>query len=218
MEGSIDEVELVIVPVAHVSKRSAALAHKAILETAPDVIGLELCRERLASIAQGKGKADFMMLLSHPTSFLMFIAQQLIGRAWKVRPGLEMIYALRASAKVGKPVILLDRPIRAIAKDIEKIPLREKLGLLFWGNPLEKNLTLNELMEPQNLSSLLLRMKEDFPVSYSVFVESRNRHMFRSLLARNPASAVIVVGAAHVPGIAALARDSDRKINVRIAK
>jgi len=128
--------------------------------------------------------------------------------------------ALRAAGDTATPVALLDKPIRLIAKDIEKIPLREKIGLIFSGgiSPLPKKATLSDLMKPEVLNLLLAKMKKDFPVSYKVFVDSRNRYMLRKLLAHKPESAVVVVGAAHVPGIMELAKKSEQKINLKVVE
>ena len=110
--------------------------------------------------------------------------------------------------------------IRITAKEIEKIPLREKFGMLLSGgkNPFGKKISLRELMEPENLEVLLSKLEKDFPVSYNVFVDSRNRYMFRKLLAYKPETAVVVVGAAHVPGLLKLAKESGEDISVSVAR
>ena len=219
----MEKMELTIVPVAHISKASAELARETIEKENPQLIGLELCGERLEGIAKGgRRNPDIRMLISRPTTAVMFIVQQLIGKWWKIEPGMEMKEALRASAEIGKPVALLDRPIRAIARDIEKIPLKEKIGMVFsggFGLPKGKK-TLKELMQPETINRILEKMKKDFPVSYDVFVESRNRYMFGKLLSHKPSTAVIVVGAAHVPGLLRLAKEPqpEMEINVKVAK
>jgi pheromone shutdown protein TraB len=210
-------MRLTIVPVAHISRKSAELVRETIELEKPQLVGLELCRERLEAIVKGGPRTmDPWTAVTHPTSALLFSAQQLLGRWWGINPGGEMMEAVRAAGDTGKPVALLDRPIRAIARDIEKIPLREKLGMVFTGGIPGKKMGLNELMKPENLNALLGKMEKDFPVSYRVFVDSRNRHMFRKLLFHKPESAVIVVGAAHVPGIAKLAEESGEKISVKV--
>lgn len=214
-------MKLTIIPVAHISKKSAQLVQETIIREDPDLIGLELCRERLASLSKGaKRGMDLGTVLSHPTSAFLFLAQQALGKIWKIKPGLEMVSALKAATLVGKPVALLDRPIRLTAREIEKIPLREKIGMLFWGGglPLGKKVRVKDLMEEENLVPLLAGMKEKFPHTYGVFVDSRNRHMFGALLRHNPEKAVIVVGAAHAVGIRELAVASGRPINVEVMR
>ena len=214
------ETRLTIVPVAHISRKSAELVRETIEQEQPQFVALELCRERLHGlVAKKSGHMDLRTAIFHPTSAIMFAAQQLLGKWWRIEPGSEMVEALRAAGDIKRPVILLDRPIRAIAKDIEKIPLREKLSMVLpGGNPLKKKMGLGELMEPENLEVLLSKLEKDFPVSYSVFVDSRNRYMFRKLLFHRPESAVLVVGAAHVPGLLKLAKESEEKISVKIAR
>ncbi len=213
--------DIILVPVAHVSKKSARLVEDTIRIRKPDLVGLELCRERLEALSRGGQRSmDLRTAISHPTSAVLFAAQQLIGRWWQVTPGEEMMRALGAAAELQKPVALLDRPIRGIARDIERIPLKEKIGMVFspglkFG---KKKMSLSEMMKPENLDRLLERFERDFPVSYKVFVESRNRHMFGKLLLYNVDKVVAVVGAAHVPGLCRLAGESGESINIEIVE
>ena len=212
-------ISITLVPVAHISKKSAQLVRETIELEKPKLIGLELCKERLEGLVRKEDRRmDLRMMFTHPTSGVLFVAQQLLGKWWNIKPGGEMMAALRAAGDIGTPVALLDKPVRVIARDIERIPLREKIGLLFSGgfNPIPKKITLSELMKPETLKILLDKMKKDFPISYKVFVDSRNRYMFRKLLAHKPESAVVVVGAAHVPGIMELAGKSEQKINIKV--
>ncbi len=214
-------MKLTIIPVAHISRRSAQIVEETIIREDPDIIGLELCRERLASLSKGPQRGmDIRTAVSHPTSAFLFLAQQALGKIWKISPGSEMVAALKAATIVGKPVALLDRPIRFTAKEIEKIPLSEKIRMLFWDGGLKskKGIKMQDLMDEKFLTPLLWSMKEKFPYSYGVFVESRNRHMFGRLLAHNPKNAVIVVGAAHVSGISELAKCAGKPINVEIVR
>jgi pheromone shutdown protein TraB len=216
-----EPMKLTIIPVAHISAQSAQLVEETIVREDPDIIGLELCRERLASLSKGaKRGMDLRTAISHPTSAFLFFAQQALGKFWKINPGLEMVAALKAATVIGRPVALLDRPIRATAREIEKIPLREKLGMLLWDGGLKprKGLKVKDLMDEEVLVPLLSGMKEKFPHSYSVFVESRNRYMLARLLAQNPKKAVIVVGAAHAGGIRELAQNSGKEISVEIMR
>jgi len=216
----MEELSLTLVPVAHISKKSAELVRETIEQENPQLIGLELCRERLEGLVRGGTRSmDFRTAISHPTSALMFAAQQILGKWWQIKPGSEMIEALRAARDIEKPIILLDKPIRVIARDIEKIPLKEKIGMIFsGGNPIKKKMGLKEMMQPENLNILLSKLEKEFPVSYKVFVDSRNRYMFKKLLFHKPESAVVIVGAAHVPGLQKLAEESEQKINVKVAR
>jgi len=216
----MNEMSLTLVPVAHISKKSAELVRETIERENPQLIGLELCRERLEGLVKGGTRSmDIRTAISHPTSALMFAAQQILGKWWRIKPGSEMIEALRAASDIEKPVMLLDKPVRIIARDIEKIPFKEKLGMVFsGGNPFKKKMNLAELMEPENLNLILSKLEKDFPVSYKVFVDSRNKYMFKKLLFHKPESAVVIVGAAHVPGLQKLAEESEQKITVKIAR
>lgn len=223
MERKAEEVRITIVPVAHISKNSAALVRKTIEKEMPQYIGLELCRPRLEALARGGRSPSLSMAFSHPTTAIMYVAQQLLGRLWNLKPGEEMAEALRVAREIQRPVLLLDQDIRLTSRLIEKIPLREKIGLLFAGGaPGMGKMTVEKMMEPKNLEILLSKMEKEFPATYRVFVSSRNKHMFEKLMRLNPESAVIVVGAAHVPGLLKLAKEASGKegkeLRVRVAK
>ncbi len=212
-------IRLTIVPVAHISKKSARLVQQTIESERPALVGVELCRERLAGLVNKRNRnVDVKMLITHPTSGILFVAQQVLGKWWNIKPGGEMMTAFRSAGEAGIPFALLDKPIRTITRDIEKIPLKEKIGIILSGDliQLPKKATLNDLMKPEVLVTLLNKMKKQFPVSYEVFVDSRNRYMFRNLLLHKPKSAVMIVGAAHVPGITELAKQSEQKVIVSI--
>ncbi len=220
-------IRITFVPVAHLSKGSAALVRKTIEKEMPQYIGLELCRPRLEALVRGGSRSPSLsMALSHPTTALMYAAQQLLGKWWNLKPGEEMVEALRAARDIQRPVLLLDQDIRLTSKLIEKIPLKEKIGLIFAGGGMpgqgKEKMTVEKLMDPKNLEILLSRMEKDFPATYRVFVSSRNRHMFEKLMKHEPESAVVVVGAAHVPGLLRLANEANLKggkeIKARVAR
>lgn len=218
-----EPIRLTFVPVAHLSKGSPALVRKTIEKEMPQYIGLELCRPRLEALARGSGSPSLSMAFSHPTTAIMYVAQQLLGKWWNLKPGEEMVEALRVSRDIQRPILLLDQDIRLTSRLIEKIPLREKIGLIFGGGaPGMDKMSVEEMMEPKNLEILLAKMEKDFPTTYRVFVSSRNRHMFEKLMKAEPESAVIVVGAAHVPGLLKLAKEAEekggREIKAKVAR
>jgi pheromone shutdown protein TraB len=223
-----EPIRLTFVPVAHLSKGSPALVRKTIEKEMPQYIGLELCRPRLEALVRGGNRSPSLsMAFSHPTTAVMYVAQQFLGKWWNLRPGEEMVEALRVARDIQRPVLLLDQDIRLTSKLIEKIPLKEKIGLLFAGGmPMpgqgKEKMTLEKLMEPKNLEILLSKMEKEFPATYKVFVSSRNKQMFEKLMKVEPESAVIVVGAAHVPGLLKLAKESEekggREIKAKVAR
>jgi len=220
-----EPIRLTFVPVAHLSKGSAALVRKTIEKEMPQYIGLELCRPRLEALVRGSRSPSLSMAFSHPTTAVMYAAQQLLGKWWNLKPGEEMVEALRVARDIQRPVLLLDQDIRLTSKLIEKIPLREKIGLIFAGGMPgqgKEKMTVEKLMEPKNLEILLSKMEREFPTTYRVFVSSRNKHMFEKLMRHEPESAVLVVGAAHVPGLLKLAKEAGerggREIKARVAR
>lgn len=133
------QIRITFVPVAHISNSSPALVRKAIEKENPQLIGVELCRERLESMVRSPRGPSIGTVIAHPTFAIMFAAQQLLGKWWNLKPGEEMREALRVAGEMQKPIVLLDRNMSATARQIEKIPFKEKVGLLFSGGELPKN-------------------------------------------------------------------------------
>ena len=194
---------IILVPIAHIHKKSIALVRSVIQREQPDYVGVELCAQRLEALF-ARRSPHLRELLGRPKSALLFLLQQGMGKMWGITPGSEMKEAVLAASKTRTPVLLLDRPIGSIAREIERIPLREWMKILL--SPSRPSgmgkMSVDTLMRRENLEKLLAEMEKNLPRTYGTFVARRDGHMAAALLARGPAKTVAVVGAAHVPGIA----------------
>lgn len=210
-------MELRIIPVAHISKKSVRNVRKAIEEERPDVVAIELDRARLGSLLEKK-EPSARDLLSQPLAAMIYLFQKAVGKWLKIMPGSEMLAAVEA-AQMGKiPVALIDQDISITMGRLARIPLGEKLSLVsqvlispiaFIPNPFsrKKPLDFDELAAGNNLEVFFAEFKKHLPHTYRVLVEERDEHMFQQLRSLRAGKVVAVMGAGHAQGIARKIRE-----------
>ena len=203
-------MELVIVPVAHVSEKSARKVRRAISETKPDVVAIELDARRLQALLRHEEPSATEML-RNPFFGLLYLFQKMIGKGFGVSPGGEMRAAIDAAREANIPIALIDQDISVTMGRLAMIPLSEKLSivaqiflspLIFVPNPFaKKRISIDEIMEPRHLVMFFREFKRELPGTYRVLVEERDEHIARQVLGLRAEKIVLIVGAGHVPGI-----------------
>ncbi|MFA5381695.1 MAG: TraB/GumN family protein [Candidatus Micrarchaeia archaeon] len=198
-------MELILVPTAHVSKKSIELVKKTINEEKPDLIAVELDKQRAMSLLSGK-KPDLLTLLKNPGFLFMYSAQQIIGFILKSTPGEEMKTALLEAGKNNIPILLSDLPIQYTMQNLKKIPFREKLKLI---TPMKiKGIdSIEKLTNPKELRPLLIQIKERYPNTYKYLIEDRNNFIFNKIINSKQTKIVGVYGAGHIPGLEDLIKE-----------
>ncbi|MCK4319782.1 TraB/GumN family protein [Candidatus Micrarchaeota archaeon] len=215
-------MKLFIIPVAHIHRKSIELVRKIIIKEQPQYIGVELCRTRLMALLRNR-KPGMKELLLRPLSGIMYLLQQAIGFMLGISPGAEMKEAILLSRELKKPLLLLDRDINLTLRELERIPLKEKMGIFtFTIQDIGYLSSIDQLMEEKNILRLLGLLRQRFPRLYQIMVEKRDEHIIRVILHNKPESAVIILGAAHLPGILARIRkhnkESEENIDFQVVR
>jgi pheromone shutdown protein TraB len=211
-------MNITIVPVAHISEGSVRRVRKAIEETKPDVVAIELDRGRLQALLERK-EPTLADLASHPFAAAFYIFQKAVGKWLKIMPGSEMLAAVEAAKESRIPVALIDRDISITMGRLSRIPLSEKLALVsqivlspiaFLPNPFSKRKSLDfeRLAKGREFADLFREFSAQLPNTYRVLVEERDEHMFLQLLRLKAENVVVVVGAGHAPGMAKKIREN----------
>ena len=112
--------EITLVGTAHISKESADLVTQVIEETKPDTVCVELCQSRYDSLTQKKKweNTDLLKVIKEKKAFLLLSNlllasfQRKIGQKLGIRPGEEILQAIRSAEAAGAVVHLADRDIR----------------------------------------------------------------------------------------------------------
>lgn len=195
---------------SHVASRDLDRIRAVVDEVDPDVVALELDRNRLSALLSGEKEAA-----RNPLLRLMQWVQDLLGRRAGAAPGSDMLAGFRAAEAHGIDVALIDRDIGETVRRLKHLPLLEKVkfaGFLFLAPVLLRggSLDLEEVPERAMVDEMLVRLEVSFPGLYRALIEERNDVMADRLrvLEREYGEVLAFVGAAHVPGLAERLEDA----------
>jgi len=210
---------LTIIGTSHISKQSLNEIKEKIEKEKPDIIAIELDKERLFSLlSKNRKKSSFSFKQVFKIGlkgflfawFGSFISRKL-GEKTGIFPGSDMLLAFKLAMKNKIPIALIDQNINITLRKISKtFSLKEKIRfikLLLLTPFLKKSekivFDLNKVPEEEVISFLITRLKKEFPSLYKVLVEERNLFMAKKLktLMEKYKKVLVVVGAGHEQGI-----------------
>jgi pheromone shutdown-related protein TraB len=209
---NLGDREVVLVGTAHVSEESRKEVKETIDEEDPDLVGVELDENRLKSLREDSGWKDLNLseairegqapLLL--TNLLLSIYQRSLGLEQGIKPGEEMLDAVELAEKNSIDYSLLDRDINeTLSRAFSELSIWEKFKLLAsFMMPQESDVEVENLKEGDILDTLVEELREEFPSLNRVFLDERNSYMAEKLLDQDFEKAVVVVGAAHLEGLA----------------
>jgi pheromone shutdown-related protein TraB len=215
-ELAFEDKQIIILGTAHVSRSSVELVEKVIAEEKPDTVCVELCQSRFQAITQKdkwretdlikviKEKKAFMLL----SNLILSSFQKIIGKKLGVRPGEEMLQAVKSAESIGARIHLADREIRTtLLRAWRKMRFRDKFKLLyqlFGSFAGVEELTTEAVEEMKNkdvLQTLLDEMGETQPILKGALIDERDQYLSQMIRTAPGKKIVAVVGAGHVPGI-----------------
>ena len=210
--------EIILVGTAHVSKESAELVTRVIEEDKPDTVCVELCESRYQTITQ-KNKwreTNLFKVIKEKKAFLLLMNlmlssfQKRIGDKLGIKPGEEMIQALKAAEQVDARVHLADRDIRVtLARTWRLMGLWSRFKLLgqfvasVFGIEDIEEADVEEMKNQDVLETLLAEIGKSIPELKRVLIDERDLYLGEKIRTAPGKKIVAVVGAGHVPGIKA---------------
>lgn len=220
INNGINECNIYLIGTAHVSGESINRVECAINEIDPDLVAVELDKDRFMGIINsGSGdehtnKVDILKIIKEGNIGLFLVHtilanfQKDIGDKFGIKPGSEMKKAVDLAIIYNKPVSLIDRPVNITLKRVLKsMTLKEKLNLLRDILSDDDSIdvdekSLNEMVN--NAEDLVQLLKEVSPTIYKVLVDERDQYMAKNLfeISKGKEKIVAVVGAGHLKGIA----------------
>lgn len=205
-----------LIGTAHISESSADLAEEMIRAYKPDSVAVELCEARYQSLhnpARWKN-TDIVSVIRQGKAYvlmaqLMLAAfQKKLGDKLKVKPGAEMMRAVKVAQELHATVVLADRDVG--------ITLRRVWGSLgFWttlkliGSVMAGLFQTHEIDEQEierlkssdALDELMREFSEALPEVRNTLIDERDQFL-ASTIAEAPGETVVaVVGAGHIAGI-----------------
>lgn len=213
----LDDREIILVGTAHISQESVDTVEWVIDEEKPDVVCVELDRQRFESLRSDaqwedldlieiikEGKLTFLLARLGLTAF-----QRRMGAETGVTPGAEMAAAADAAEKMGVPVELVDRNVQTTLLRAWRLTpwwRRAEVAMLlvaglFQGGDIDED-ELSDLRGSAQIAEILEELGEVFPEVKEVLVDERDIYMADGIRNSTGDKVVAIVGAAHRDGIA----------------
>ena len=222
--------QIVLVGTAHISKESMKLVEETISKEKPDVIGVELDKERLAQLLSGKKweQTNIIDVIKTGKTYLFLLnillsnMQKQLGKSVGVKPGAEMLVAIKLAQETKTPVQLLDRDVRiTLKRAFNVMSLKEKLklgGALvagFFGKGEKVDAKMIEDLKDQDLINKLMKeLGKQMPSMKQVLVDERDQYI-AEMIKKSPGKKIVaVVGAGHLQGIEEIVK-KDKKVNLK---
>ncbi len=213
---------LTIIGTSHISRESVDAITKFIEEEKPEIIALELDKDRFYSIQQSKREAGFREIFQVGVKGYLFsligeYVERKLGEKVGVKPGQEMLTAIKLAKENNIKIALIDQDIRITLKRFSKfLSWKERFRFaadifksIFFGKremkkigleAFDMKIDLTKVPEKKVIRKMISFVKKRYPNVYKVLIGERNVVMAKRLkwLVENEKGKILaVVGAGH---------------------
>ncbi len=208
--------EFILVGTAHVSRESVTEVERIIGEERPERVCVEIDASRYKSMSETKSwsSLDIYQVIKAKKGFLLLgnlvlsSFQRRLGLDLGVKPGEEMMQAVRTAESLGIPFSLCDREIQTT--------LRRAWAMTgFWGKnkmlaamvssivSTEKLTSeqIEDLKKKSELEGMMEELAGFLPSVKKVLIDERDQYLATRIFETPEKKVLAVVGAGHVPGI-----------------
>jgi pheromone shutdown-related protein TraB len=208
--------EILLLGTAHISRESVDLVTRTIREEQPDRVCVEIDENRYQAISKKKDWSQiniYQIIREKKVFFLLgnyVLAsfQKRMGIDLGVRPGTEMLEAIRTAESEHIPFSLCDRDIQVTLKRAwaktglwgKNKLLAALLGSIFSKEKLTEE-QIEELKEKGALEGMMEELAGYLPSVKQVLIDERDRYLAAKIFDSAGDKIVAVVGAGHMPGI-----------------
>jgi len=224
---------LTIIGTSHIARQSLKEVEDAINSIDPDIIALELDRQRLYGLLH-KPKGRISIYNIRRIGFKGFLfsligawAEKKLGEIVGVAPGSEMKKAIIMAKQKKKKIALIDQDIEITLKRFSKaLTWKEKWNFFadivkaFIFRKKEIDFDLTKVPSKEIIKKLVNKVKIRYPSIYKVLIEERNvvmAHNLSKLLKDNPGKKIIaIIGAGHEDEILKLIKKSQISYSISI--
>jgi pheromone shutdown-related protein TraB len=203
---------LTIIGTSHIAEGSIKEIEETFLKENPDIVAVELDRDRLFGLLSGNKPSYSPKLIpqlglkGYLFAVIGSIVQQKLGDVVGIKPGSDMLHAVHLAQRNNKKIALIDRDVRVtLARLSKSITWRERWNFVvdLFSAPFAKKMKINlkEVPEREMIKKLLGVLKKRYPGIYKALVEERNRFMalkLHALMLNYPEQKIVaVIGAGH---------------------
>ncbi len=220
-DSMIDQIscngkDILLIGTAHVSRQSAKLVEDTIHEHTPDTVCVELCATRLASLkdADRWRNMDIVKVIKEKKALLLFMNlllasfQKKIADKFGIKPGQEMINAIKAAEEINATIVPSDREIQITLSRVwrgmglwEKLKLMFSLIFSFGASDDISEEDIEQMKQEDILQTLLADVKKTHPIIEKSLINERDQYLAEKIRSAPGKKIIAVVGAAHAPGI-----------------
>lgn len=208
--------EIILIPTAHISKKSAEQVKEVIENEEPDSVCVELDEQRFSSINDEDrwSEMDIFQVIKEKKSLLLLVNliissfQSRMAEKLGISAGQEMRQGIESAKEVEAELVLADRNIQITFKRVWRgLGLWEKLKLIFQIISMlfvDEEITEEEMDELKNgdaLNMMLEQMGKSFPGIKKYLLDERDQYLANKIKNAPGDKIVAVLGAAHVPGV-----------------
>ncbi len=220
-----DGKQIILIGTAHVSRQSAKLVEDTIHEQSPDTICVELCETRLASLKDVDRwrNMDIVKVIKEKKALMLFMNlllasfQKKMADKFDIKPGQEMINAIKAAEKINACLVPADREIQVTLSRVwrgmgfwEKIKFIFSLIFSFGAADDIKEEDIEKMKQEDILQTILSDVKKTHPIIEKVLINERDQFLAEKIRTAPGEKIVAVVGAAHAPGIKRYLASNDK--------
>ncbi|MCH8074983.1 MAG: TraB/GumN family protein [SAR324 cluster bacterium] len=216
-----DGRRIYLVGTAHISQRSVEEVREVIEQVSPDTVCVELdpARHRALTddaawremdIVQVVRRKQASMLLAH---LILSAFQRRLGEKLGVKPGAEMLQAIRSAEAAGAELVLADRDVRITLRRtwanlgwLDKFKLAFQLMMTLVMTPDISAEDIERLKEQDMLGQVMESFAKAFPKGKETLIDERDAYLAEKLRTAPGRTIVAVVGAGHLPGMLARLR------------
>ena len=215
MGTDIDRI--IFVPVIHTDVDSVKQVKKIVKEVKPEVVAVELDRERYAQLMSpesedisnqepqltGDTAQDLMQHLA--------VLEKSLGEMTGSNVGEEMMAAIQEGRSIGAKIALVDRPIQETLQALMRVPLAELYGMMNMLPDASKDIQeggatnlMDMLKEDGAIEDIMNQFQTEFPGLTEVLIKQRDQYVAKALhyiLKDVKGKIVAVLGAGHIQGV-----------------
>ena len=176
---------LTIIGTSHISIESIKQVNKFITENKPEIVALELDHKRFFALTQNeKSNIDDILKVGLKGYLLNIIGSYIekkLGKLVGVKPGSEMIKAIKLAKKYKLKVALIDQDITITLKKLTRISFKEKFkivkdivkGMVFKKGEVVK-IDLRKVPDEEFIDKIVDKVKADYPEIHNILIKERN--------------------------------------------
>ena len=215
---------LVFLGTSHIAKQSLDEVKKCIANEKPDIIALELDRNRLQALMDKKPRKIELRNIRHIgfKGFLFSLfgawAEKKLGKLVGVAPGSEMRQAITIAKKQNIKIALIDQDIQITLQRLSKsINWKEKRNFLvdilkaLFLRKIDIEFDLTTVPNEKIIKKLTNKLKERYPNVYKVLIEERNiviAENIKKLMNLNSNKKILVIlGAGHIDEVLEIVKE-----------